>query len=82
MTTRIETKAFAVVDDHGNENMIVRTTPMRSGAKPGEEVVVELGVELLLRNGDSVMAISDTEFESADGRRWRIKDAAHGTHSP
>jgi hypothetical protein len=75
MTTRIETQAFAVVDDQGRENVIVRTTPVRIDAKGGEETVVQLGIELKLRNGDSVMAISDTEFETADGRRWHRKDA-------
>ncbi len=75
MTTRIETQAFAVVDDQGNESVIVRTTPVRTDAKGGEETVVQLGIELKLRNGDSVMAISDTEFETTDGRRWHRKDA-------
>jgi len=76
MATRIETEAFAVVDDQGRESVIVRTTPVRTDAKPGEEAVVQLGVELKLRNGDSVMAVSDSVFETADGRRWQRKDAA------
>ena len=76
MNTRIETKAFAVIDDDGHESVIVRTTPIRTDAKPGEEAVAQLGVELKLRNGESVMAISDTEFEGAHGKRWRIKSAS------
>lgn len=75
MNTTIETKAFAVVDDEGNESVIVRTTPVRTDAKAGEEAVVQLGVELRLRNGDSVMPLSKTEFESASGKRWHIKAA-------
>ena len=72
MTTKFETKAFAVVDDAGRENVIIRTSPIRSDGKGGEEAV-ELGIELKLRNGSSVMPISETEFESSDGTRWRIK---------
>jgi len=75
MNTTIETKAFAVVDDEGNESVIVRTTPVRTDAKAGEEAIVQLGVELRLRNGDSVMPLSETEFESANGKRWHIKAA-------
>jgi hypothetical protein len=75
MNTTIETKAFAVVDDEGNESVIVRTTPVRTDAKAGEESIVQLGVEHRLRNGDSVMPLSESEFENAAGKRWRIKAA-------
>ena len=75
MTTRIETCAFAVVDDEGHHNVIVRTTPMRSDAS-GVEIALELGIELKLRDGTSVMAISETEFEAANGKRWRRADGA------
>ncbi|MEP6938859.1 MAG: hypothetical protein ABI846_03780 [Rudaea sp.] len=73
MSIRIQTQAFAVVDDDGNHTVIVRTTPMRAD-ESGVETPVELGIELKLRDGASVMAISETEFETAQGKRWRVED--------
>ena len=75
MTTRMETRAFAVVDDEGNQSVIVRTTPMRTDAA-GVESALELGIEHKLRDGTSVMAVSETEFEGANGKRWRLADGA------
>lgn len=74
MSTRIETRAFAVVDDDGHHNVVVRTTPMRTDAA-GVESALELGIEHKLRDGTSVMAISETEFETTAGKRWRRVDS-------
>lgn len=75
MTTRIETRAFPVVDDEGHQNVVVRTTPMRTDAA-GVETALELGLEHRLRDGSSVMPISESEFETGAGKRWRLADSA------
>jgi hypothetical protein len=69
-TTHVEIQAFEVEDDTGNRNVVVRTEPV-SEDKEGNPQTVRLGVDWRLRTGETVMPLSETEFETADGRRWR-----------
>lgn len=69
LSTHIETLAFEVEDDAGHRSVIVRTRPV-SEDKAGKTRTVRLGVDLRLRNGETVMPISETEFETAGGTRW------------
>lgn len=75
--TRIETKAFEVEDEHGHRSILIRSQPI-SVDDHGNETTLHLGVELRLRNGESLFPISDDEFETAHGKRWR-KVAGGGT---
>lgn len=68
-STHVETDAFEVEDEAGHRSVIVRTRPV-SEDKEGKARTVRLGVDLRLRNGDTVMPVSETEFETADGTRW------------
>ncbi len=70
-TTKIEVTAFEVEDEAGNRSVIVRTQPTTVDAKGHAEPTAALGFELKLRNGESVIPLSETEFESHKGRRWR-----------
>ena len=68
-TTHVETQAFEVEDDAGNRSVVIRTKPV-SEDEEGKTRTVRLGVDLRLRTGETVMPISEMEFETADGTRW------------
>jgi len=68
-TTHVETQAFEVEDDAGNRSVVIRTKPV-SEDEEGKTRTIRLGVDLRLRTGETVMPISETEFETADGTRW------------
>jgi hypothetical protein len=68
--THIETQAFEVEDEHGHRSILIRSQPV-SVDENGNATTLHLGVELRLRNGESVIPLSETEFESAHGKRWR-----------
>lgn len=68
--THIETQAFEVEDEQGRRSIVIRTAPV-SVDEHGHATTLPLGVELRLRNGESVVPISDDEFETAHGKRWR-----------
>ena len=68
--THIETEAFEVEDDAGNRTVVIRTKPVKEN-EDGKTRTVRLGVDLRLRTGETVMPLSETEFETADGTRWR-----------
>ena len=65
----IETQAFEVEDEHGYRSILIRTAPV-SVDEHGNTTTLHLGVELRLRNGESVVPISDDVFETAHGKRW------------
>lgn len=67
--THIETEAFEVEDDAGNRSVVIRTKPVKEN-EDGKTRTVRLGVDLRLRTGETVMPLSETEFETADGTRW------------
>lgn len=68
--THIETQAFEVEDEHGRRSIVIRTAPV-SVDEHGRATTPPLGVELRLRNGESVVPVSEDEFETAHGQRWR-----------
>ena len=68
--THIETHAFEVEDEHGLRTILIHTQPV-STDEHGNETASPLGAEWRLRNGESVIPLSETEFESARGKRWR-----------
>lgn len=68
--THVETQAFAVEDEHGNRSVAVQTKPVKEDEQ-GTVRAVPLGMDLRLRTGEALMALSDTEFETADGTKWR-----------
>ena len=68
--THIETQAFEVEDEDGHRSILIRTAPV-SVDEHGNATTLPLGVELRLRNGESVVPLSDDEFETAHGKRWR-----------
>jgi len=68
--THIETQAFEVEDEHGHRSILIRTAPV-SVDDQGNATTLHLGVELRLRSGESLVPISDDEFETARGKRWR-----------
>ena len=68
--THIETQAFEVEDEHGHRSILIRYQPV-SVDDNGKETMLPLGVELRLRNGESVIPLSEDEFETAQGKRWR-----------
>lgn len=68
--THIETQAFEVEDANGHRTILIRSQPV-SVDDDGNATTLHLGVELRLRNGESVFPISETEFETAHGKRWR-----------
>jgi len=68
--THIETRAFEVEDEHGLRSILVHTQPV-SVDDHGNATALPLGSEWRLRNGESVIPLSDTEFETAHGKRWR-----------
>ena len=65
--THIETHAFEVEDDHGFHFILIHTQPV-SVDEHGKATVLPLGAEWRLRNGESVIPLSETEFETAHGR--------------
>lgn len=67
--THIETEAFEVEDDDGNRSIVIRTNPKHED-KEGKTKTIRLGMDLRLRTGETVMPISEAEFETADGTRW------------
>lgn len=67
--TRIETEAFEVEDEAGNRSVVIQTKPVKE-SDDGKTRTVRLGVDLRLRTGETVMPLSDTEFETADGTCW------------
>ena len=66
----IETQAFEVEDDQGYRSILIRTAPV-SVDEQGNATTLHLGVELRLRNGESLVPISEDVFETAHGKRWR-----------
>lgn len=68
--TYIQTEAFDVEDEHGNRSVVICTRPVVE-SEDGKTRTVELGVEFRLRNGKSVIPLSDSEFAAARGKRWR-----------
>lgn len=68
--TRIETQAFEVEDEHGLRSILIHTQPV-SVDEHGNATASPLGAEWRLRNGESVIPLSPTEFETARGKRWR-----------
>lgn len=68
--THIETQAFEVEDEHGRRSIVIRTAPV-SVDEHGRATTLPLGVELRLRSGESVVPVSEDEFETAHGKRWR-----------
>ena len=68
--THIETHAFEVEDEHGLRSILIHTQPV-SVDEHGHATALPLGAEWRLRNGESAIPLSDTEFETAHGKRWR-----------
>lgn len=68
--THVETHAFEVEDEHGNRSVAVQTKPVKEDER-GDRRTVPLGMDLRLRTGEALMALSDTEFKTADGTKWR-----------
>jgi hypothetical protein len=75
-TTKIEVTAFEVEDEAGNRSVIVRTQPVSVDDQGHSQPTAALGFELKLRNGESVTPLSETEFESHQGRRWHKVESA------
>lgn len=68
--THVETQAFEVEDEHGLRSILVHTQPV-SVDEHGNASALPLGAEWRLRSGESVIPLSETEFETAHGKRWR-----------
>lgn len=68
-STHVETQAFEVEDEHGFRSILIRTAPVRVD-EHGNATTLPLGVEYRLRNGESVIPISDDVFETAHRKRW------------